>query len=198
MHYHAEVWIKEVPESRIALEKVINSQLARYDEQLEIEFVRDEEHDEEYLTNPEGFWDWWQIGGCWTGIHDDYDPADDDQNYVPCRHCGGTGFRSDALGQEYREKDPSYTCNACGIQTESGWIHGRKGPGMELVWPTNFASYAGNVCTVESLPDDFLCYMLVVNGEAFHIENGSQILVKSKLAELGIGSGYLVTVDYHN
>jgi hypothetical protein len=38
--------------------------------------------------NPQGFWDWWEIGGRWTGLLEPaYDPEADARNYSPCKYC---------------------------------------------------------------------------------------------------------------
>lgn len=44
----------------------------------------------EALSNHEGVeWDWWQIGGRWTGIFDGYNPELDSANYEPDPHKPG-------------------------------------------------------------------------------------------------------------
>jgi len=44
--------------------------------------------------NPQGRWDWWTVGGRWTGLLSaDYEPASDLRNYHPCDYCGQTGVR---------------------------------------------------------------------------------------------------------
>lgn len=48
--------------------------------------------------NPNSKWDWWQVGGRWTGFftegdEDPYDPALDPRNYEPCPICDQTGKR---------------------------------------------------------------------------------------------------------
>lgn len=63
--------------------------------------------------NPDSKWDWWEVGGRWTGAFGDYDPYKDNDNYEPCNMCKGTGKRNDKLGKEARAKDPKYTCNGC-------------------------------------------------------------------------------------
>jgi len=71
--------------------------------------------------NPQSKWDWFQIGGRWTGHLSGYDPDTDPRNWEPCTMCGATGKRDDTLGRETREKDPTYTCNVC-----QGWKIARK------------------------------------------------------------------------
>lgn len=61
----------------------------------------------ESAYNPKSKWDFWSIGGRFTGkLMDGYDPADDPENWEPCWVCQGTGKRTDALGKEERKKDP--------------------------------------------------------------------------------------------
>lgn len=63
--------------------------------------------------NPDSKWDWWEIGGRWTGNFGMYDAQKDPKNYEPCNICNGTGMRNDQIGIEARKADPKYTCNAC-------------------------------------------------------------------------------------
>src|SRR5438105_14919384 len=72
------------------------------------------------------FWDFYQIGGRWTGLFDGYDPEKDPKNIVKCDLCHGTGKRDDKIGRKARERDPSYACNACG------------GKGERVTWPTQW------------------------------------------------------------
>jgi hypothetical protein len=56
--------------------------------------------------NPDSKWDWYKIGGRWTGMFaSDYDPCKDPQNIETCPWCNGTGTRTD-LGEPR-------TCNGC-------------------------------------------------------------------------------------
>lgn len=64
---------------------------------------------EEDGENPNGWWDWWVIGGRWTGHLSEYDPVNDPRNWEKCFLCQGTGIRTD-----WRLKDPTYGCNGCG------------------------------------------------------------------------------------
>lgn len=39
-------------------------------------------------SNPKGYWDWWTVGGRWTGVlKPDYDPEGDERNYSDCTLC---------------------------------------------------------------------------------------------------------------
>jgi hypothetical protein len=42
---------------------------------------------------PASRWDWWVVGGRWTGLFSDYDPNTDIKNWSICNYCGGTGSR---------------------------------------------------------------------------------------------------------
>lgn len=60
-----------------------------------------------------GFWDWWVIGGRWTGVLDGYDPSADPVNQEQCVLCRGSGLRDDEVGRQHRATHPDYTCNGC-------------------------------------------------------------------------------------
>ena len=90
-------------------------------------------------SNPNGKWDWWTIGGRWTGhLRPDYDPYKDPRNLKTCWLCHGTGKRDDELGRNFRLKDPTYTCNGC------------NGSGQEVVFASKLAEppEGGNVALV--------------------------------------------------
>jgi hypothetical protein len=76
--------------------------------------------------NPKSKWDWYAVGGRWTGILGNYDPIKDPGNYETCWLCEGTGKRNDALGKDMRKLNPKYTCNGCDgtgkkLKSESKW-----------------------------------------------------------------------------
>lgn len=76
-------------------------------------------------------WDWFQIGGRWTGKFDGYDPEKDPKNKKVCTYCKGTGKRTDM-----EVKDG---CNACG------------GTGKETLWPTQWKLRKGDTKPVKKL-----------------------------------------------
>ncbi len=56
-----------------------------------------------HWRNPNAKWDWWSIGGRWTGhFAINYDPSEDRRNYKQCFICHGTGTRADTV---YKETD---------------------------------------------------------------------------------------------
>jgi hypothetical protein len=95
--------------------------LKPWDENAELVETTDDDGDT-YRHNPNGKWDWWQLGGRWTGVWSDYDPAKDPLNHQTCWLCQGTGLRNDETGRACRVEHPDYTCNGCGRETKSGFM----------------------------------------------------------------------------
>lgn len=139
MHYSCMVVIP--PGYTGDVNEYVERAMAPYDEQLEVEeYV--EEDGTTYMHNPQSFWDWYQIGGRWTGhfARDEYDPELDRRNWEPCNICQGTGMRTDKLGNDARKRDPSYTCNACSGSAERGLP-----VGWRIKWPTEWVNDVGNI-----------------------------------------------------
>jgi hypothetical protein len=189
MHYHAEIWVPSTNNL-----------------EAQIDFIMEPHKEDE---SEKGFWDWYQIGGRFTGSHDStYDPTTDPANLETCGWCDGTGFRNDDLGRSERAKHPDYTCNACGTFVEGvGWKHGKNGPGRALKWPTLWVRVSTDISPVQAISNDLKAFTLIANGNVLHQEiwNGKEWVktefdgvVKSALQHLGIKDGYLVTVDYHS
>ncbi len=85
------------------------------------------------FTNPNAKWDWWQIGGRWSGFFEPlYDPEEDPANFEVCFICEGTGMRNDEIGMAQRQVHPEYKCNGC------------NGDGISLKWPTQWKQNIGN------------------------------------------------------
>lgn len=101
-----------------------------------------------------GFYDWYQIGGRWTGYFDGYDPTKDPRNLEQCHLCKGTGRREDEIGRKARIEDPSYTCNGCA------------GTGQSVRWPSSWARHQGDIMPVASLTQAHIdgAYRIVVSG----------------------------------
>ena len=85
--------------------------------------------------NPSAFWDWYQIGGRWSGhLSPSYNPTTDPRNIETCNLCGGTGTRNDW----------SPTCTPEWI-AECNGCNGCKGTGASIKWPTQWVeSPVGN------------------------------------------------------
>lgn len=194
-HYHAEIWVPEDKDIGGAITTILAPHEEKYDEGED---------------TVEGFWDWYQIGGRWSGVHvPDYQPETDPSNIEHSKICGGTGFRHDGVGKNARAGDPTYTCNGCGTYNgdKKCWQHGECGPGKKVKWPSEWRRFEGDVLPVKNVPDDLECYTLIVNGQVFHTSEwgGDKFRdtdfdgrVMPKLQELGLTSGHLVTVDYHS
>lgn len=107
------------------------------------EYHRDEDGYYCWSTrNDQGKWDWWQLGGRWTGVWSDYDPATDERNWESCWLCEGTGRRNDLLGQQARLENPDYGCNGC------------SGEGIRVKWPTQWRPFAGDIILVDRFLDE--------------------------------------------
>jgi hypothetical protein len=87
-------------------------------------------------TNQAAKWDWWVIGGRWTGmLIPHYDPDKDPDNRQICVLCQGTGKRTDVSDPELQQK-----CNGCG------------GTGIETKWPTQWKRVAGDQMRLGDIP----------------------------------------------
>lgn len=80
-------------------------------------------------TNPGKKWDWWSVGGRFTGIlTPTYEPTEDPANMETCILCGGTGKRMDSIALKLRETQPNYGCNGCNdtgkaVKFPSHWLN---------------------------------------------------------------------------
>lgn len=92
--------------------------------------------DENDGDNENGHWDWWQLGGRFTGVWSGYDPTKDPANYEKCWLCRGTGLRDDETARAHRAYNPDYTCNGCGYGQDPQ-------PGVKLKWPTEWVKKPG-------------------------------------------------------
>jgi hypothetical protein len=80
-------------------------------------------------TNPNAKWDWWQVGGRYTGkFAPHYDPNADPANLEPCQVCQETGL----LNGE--------TCNGC------------QGKRKKPVWPTDRAKVESDQIQIKDIP----------------------------------------------
>lgn len=83
-------------------------------------------------------WDWYQIGGRWTGFFDGYDPETDPANIQVCELCGGTGDRA-TWRKEPKDNQHESGCNGC------------MGKGTRAKWPTDWQLHAGDIVSVDAL-----------------------------------------------
>jgi len=66
---------------------------------------------QEFMSNKqENTIDWWEIGGRWMGLLDDYKPYKDDSQFITCSLCNGTG-----LSNENDKKNTNLCTNCNGL-----------------------------------------------------------------------------------
>lgn len=208
MHYSAFVLIPGTGE----VDELVAEAMAPYDENRAIEQAADEDGCT-YWHNPVGFWDWYQIGGRWTGLLSSYDPHTDPSLMEVCDLCVGTGRRNDTIGLQRRAVDPGYTCNGC------------DGKGKRQVWPTQFPRHAGDIQDAltalaavtadnEKMPHSFIVHGSesvthaeryvpdAPDGERFVDESAKMVPTIYKVIMARSAAGYvgdrIVVVDYHS
>lgn len=113
-----------------------------------------------YDENDEWFregsrWDWWTVGGRWTGSLDGYDPASDPANYERCETCSGTGTRPDWPANCTPEWIAE--CNGC---------NGCHGKGTRLAY--RFHPHEGDVRPLKSIRTEFLPTAVVTPDGQWH------------------------------
>lgn len=116
--------------------------------------------------NPKSKWDWYQIGGRWSGLFaQDYDPEKDPRNQEVCDLCGGTGHRRDLIW--YRAEHGGVTAAPPTPDAEPvPWCNGCAGKGQRVMWPTQWIPAPGNTSRVGDLPEGTVPYAVVTpNGE---------------------------------
>lgn len=65
-----------------------------------------------YWANPNTKWDYWNLGGRWSGLLTGEDITENPENYEICYLCKGTGYRNDHIAQSFR-KEELFSCNGC-------------------------------------------------------------------------------------
>jgi hypothetical protein len=96
-------------------------------------------------------WDWYQIGGRWTGHFTGYQPDKDPANIEPCDLCGGTGDRATFRGESKENQHPS-GCNGC------------LGEGKRARWPTQWQRHSGDIRAVDVLNEGDLDVYALCDG----------------------------------
>lgn len=139
--------------------------------------------------------DWWCIGGRWTGVWSGYEPREDPANWEPCFICDGTGMRDDELGRKHREREPGYTCNACGIPPGSPTV---RPAGMRIKHPPKWARHEGDVLPVaDALASGRVPFALITQDG--WLENASTDWDQVYREALAKYDGqYVAVVDYHD
>lgn len=169
---HFSVMVVIPPGYKGDVGEYVDKAMAPYDENAEsgLTWVVDTDDEEGgYWTNEQSFWDWYQIGGRWSGhfARDDYDPEKDRRNWETCDICGGTGQRGapgtmlEAEGPCVKDGKPY--CNGCSQHFQyTGEV------GVRVKWRTQWVSDTGNVARLgdvrEYVEGDGRPYYLVHEG----------------------------------
>lgn len=167
---------------------------------------------DDILSEHKEQWDWYQIGGRWSGNLGKSDPKDNPENWETCPICNGTGLRNDKLGKEARKKDPAYTCNGCSkFNGEKRAYQDPEHPGQRLKWPTEWKAAEDDIVHVSEVNPKADWYAMIIeydwitkefwnpNTKKFEpINEYAEKTVKEILDDFKIKDGYLVQVDIHN
>lgn len=86
------------------------------------------------------WWDFYHIGGRWTGLLDGYDPLSDPDNTEKCEFCDETGKCPELERVLGTDKCPDPDC-----------VNGRKPK-----WPIGWKRHSGDVIPVERLTEEQL------------------------------------------
>lgn len=101
-----------------------------------------------YWENPNAKWDWWTIGGRWTGSISGFDAYNAPENQERCDGCFGTGIRPggrEEFGEEWFKGTNG--CNGC------------KGTGKRAKWTLN--DHDGDIQLVENVKKDFVPFAII-------------------------------------
>jgi hypothetical protein len=158
-------------------------------------------------------YDWFQIGGRWSGNLGNSNPEDNPDNWETCSICNGTGMRNDELGKETRKENPAYTCNGCSTIDSNGNMvyQDPKHPGQRMKWPTQWEPAEDDIIPVSNLNPKADWYAMVVeydwiekefwnpNTEKYEpIMKHAGKTIKEILDMYKITDGFLVQIDCHN
>lgn len=123
--------------------------------------------------NPKSKWDWWVVGGRWTGIFKpNYDPYDDPKNQQTCDICNGSGRREVPLlsttdtpspilsiigiSDKGTDEEMIVAINAenerrMALRGEDGLMkcNGCQGKGIRAVCPTQFQAVGNDISVPE-------------------------------------------------
>lgn len=109
-------------------------------------------------TNPNKKWDWWSVGGRFTGLFSpDYDPAQDSANKEICFLCHGTGKRLDMVAEN--------SCSGC------------QGTGVREKWPTRWKPHDGDQITAAQLRENLEALRLQAEQEAAQLYDKARPLI---------------------
>jgi hypothetical protein len=134
-------------------------------------------------TNPNKKWDWWMIGGRWTGhFKPGYDADKDPTKREICRLCAGTGTRTDMT--------VANGCNGC------------QGSGVTTTWPTQWKAMESDQLQIKDIPVAELRALAEQKAahdyDEFHrIRAGREIISWDAMREKHAGDVNAAREEYH-
>lgn len=128
-----------------------------------------------YDENGEAFadtsrWDWWQIGGRYSGQLVGHKWWMESAQYTPCKFCDGTGTRDDTVGRmnpmprEHHE-DSDGCCPFPIIGTGCNACHGT---GMQAPFGGPREHFEGDIVPIARIREDFRPYAVVTPDGQWH------------------------------
>lgn len=209
MHYCTEIWIPTNENVETQIEEILKP----YDENTEDENYLQFEKSEDcencekfenecidgdlcgyyknndgiigYDINPNGLYDWFMIGGRYSGHKiKGYNPREDPNNHEKCPICNGTGFRGILI------------CNSCGNydETTKSFQCWEIRKGISVSWPTNWDRLDVNISDVNNINNEAACYSIIYKDI---VKIAYRDKLKKFIDEHKIENGYFVTVDCH-
>lgn len=104
-------------------------------------------------------WDWWVIGGRWSGVLDGFDPGDEIENWEVCWLCDGTGVRP---GGRERFGDRWFRdCNGC---------NGCMGNGLSFKHAPSWMPHDNDVLPIAEIDPTFVPAAIVTPDGNWHEE----------------------------
>jgi hypothetical protein len=131
-------------------------------------------YDEDGEWGREGtHWDWWVVGGRWTGSLDGYEPQHDPRNREVCDLCSGSGRRpfdptpvgGGALGDPSDPNRPRWDPDS-EWGRQCGGCNGCHGQGTRLKW--RLEPHAGDIRPVSTITTGFVPHAIVTPDGAWH------------------------------
>jgi predicted CxxxxCH...CXXCH cytochrome family protein len=115
----------------------VDGPLDKIEEQVEHEMAPFDENEEWFRDGSR--WDWYQIGGRFTGWISGYDPETDPANREVCELCHGSGRRPDAASFGADWNKAANGCNGC------------HGTGERVAWPSQWKRHNGDIIVVSAI-----------------------------------------------
>lgn len=121
-----------------------------------------------YNENDEWFregsrWDWWVVGGRWSGALTGYKPHMDPKWYRTCQYCQGTGTRSD-MKSPYKEHHGDVCCPFPIIGEGCNVCHGT-GQAMEFAGSIRSDS---DIVRVSEIRENFVPFSFITPDGEWH------------------------------